>query len=115
MRVDLSTSETGPPEKGTTGRAGQAEGAGTGASSALGGNSVSNSASATDSTTGADQARFSFNQTRVQSLEAQVLAEPEIREAKVQGLQQAIGNGEYSVLAGQIADALASEYGGAQG
>jgi flagellar biosynthesis anti-sigma factor FlgM len=111
MRVDLSTSETGPPEKGTTGRAGQAEAAGTGASSALG----SNSASATDSTTGADQARFSFNQTRVQSLEAQVLAGPEMREAKVQGLQQAIGNGEYSVLPGQIADALASEYGGAQG
>jgi flagellar biosynthesis anti-sigma factor FlgM len=111
MRVDLSTSETGPPEKGTTGRAGQAEGAGTGASSALDGNP----ASATDSTTGTDQARFSFNQTRVQSLETQVLAEPEIREAKVQGLQQAIGNGEYSVLPGQIADALASEYGGAQG
>ena len=60
---------------------------------------------------GRDQTRFSFDQTRVQSLEAQVLAQPEIRQAKVQSLQQAIGNGEYSVSAGQIADAMASDLG----
>jgi flagellar biosynthesis anti-sigma factor FlgM len=62
-----------------------------------------------------DQTRFSFDQTRVQSLEAHVLAQPEIREAKVRSLQQAIGNGEYSVPASQVADALVSELGGATG
>jgi len=52
----------------------------------------------------------------VQSLEAQVLAQPEVRQAKVQSLQQAIGNGEYSVSAGQVAAAMASDLGvGAQG
>jgi flagellar biosynthesis anti-sigma factor FlgM len=52
----------------------------------------------------------------VQSLEAQVLAQPEIRQAKVQSLQQAIASGEYSVSAGQIAAAMASDLGaGAQG
>jgi len=99
MRVDFTTFGTELPEQSKTGRAGQTEAAGTGASS----------------TSSVDQTRFSFDQTRVQSLEAQVLAQPEIREAKVQTLQQAIGNGEYSVPASQIADALASELGGAQG
>jgi len=98
MRVDFTTFGLEPPEKGTTGRAGQAGAAGAGASS----------------TPGMDQARFSFDQARVQSLQAQVLAQPEIREAKVQALQQAIGNGNYSVSAGQVADALVSELGGAQ-
>ena len=42
-------------------------------------------------------------------------AVPEIREAKVQSLQQAIGNGEYSVPASLVADALVSEHGGARG
>ena len=99
MRVDFTTSGLEPPEKSTTGRAGHAAGAGTGASSI----------------SGVDQARFSFDQTRVQSLEAHVLAQPEIREAKVQSLQQAIGNGEYSVPASLVADALVSEHGGARG
>ena len=63
-----------------------------------------------------DQTRLSFDHIRVQSLEAQVLAQPEVRQAKVQSLQQAIGNGEYSVSAGQIAAAMASDLGsGAQG
>ena len=96
MRVDFTTFGLEPPEKGTTGRAGQAGAAGA------------------SSTPGMDQARFSFDQARVQSLQAQVLAQPEIREAKVQALQQAIGNGNYSVSAGQVADALVSELGGAQ-
>jgi flagellar biosynthesis anti-sigma factor FlgM len=98
MRVDLTSFGVEPPEKGTTGRAGQTGAAGTGTSTA-----------------GVDQTRFSFDQTRVQSLEAQVLAQPEIRQAKVQSLQQAIGNGEYSVPAGQIANAMVSELAGAQG
>ncbi|MGP8143800.1 MAG: flagellar biosynthesis anti-sigma factor FlgM [Terriglobales bacterium] len=102
MKVDFTTFGTEPPEKGTTGRAGQTEASGTAANSASG------------STPGLDQARFSFDQARVQSLEAQVLAQPEIREAKVQSLRQAIGNGEYSVSAGQIADAMVSEFSGTQ-
>lgn len=65
------------------------------------------------SSSGLDQTRFSFDQTRVQSLAAHVLAQPEIREAKVKSLQQAIGNGEYSVPAKQVADALVSELGAA--
>jgi len=97
MRVDFTTFGLEPPEGGKTGRAGQTEAAETGASS----------------TSGLDQTRFSFDQTRVQALEAQVLAQPEIREDKVKSLQKAIGNGEYSVLASQVADALVSELGAA--
>jgi flagellar biosynthesis anti-sigma factor FlgM len=99
MRVDFTTFGLEPPERGKTGRAGQAEAAGTGA----------------NRSSGLDQTRFSFDQTRVQSLEAYVLAQPEIREAKVKSLQQAIGNGKYSVPASQVADALLRELGGAQG
>ncbi len=106
MRVDLSTFGVEPPEKGTTGRAGQTGAAQTGASSTSG--------STRGSTSGVDQTHFSFDQTRVQSLAARVLAQPEIREAKVQTLQQAIGRGEYSIPPGQIADALIGELSGAQ-
>jgi flagellar biosynthesis anti-sigma factor FlgM len=105
MRVDFTTSGLEPPEKSTTGRAGHAELPGTGTAAGAGASSIS----------GVDQTSFSFDQTRVQSLEAHVLAQPEIREAKVQSLQQAIGNGEYSVPASQVADALVSELGGARG
>ena len=105
MRVDFIASGLEPPEKSTTGRAGHAEPAGTGTEAGSGASNVS----------GVDQTHFSFDQTRVQSLEAHVLAQPEIREAKVQSLQQAIGNGEYSVPASQVADALVSEFGGAKG
>jgi flagellar biosynthesis anti-sigma factor FlgM len=107
MRVDFTTSGLEPPEKGTTGRAGHAEATGTGTGTEAGAEASSIS--------GVDQTRFSFDQTRVQSLEAHVLAQPEIREAKVQSLQQAIGSGEYSVPASQVADALVSELGGAKG
>lgn len=105
MRVDFTTSGLEPPEKSTTGRAGHAEYVGTGTGAGTEASSIS----------GVDQTRFSFDQTRVQSLEAHVLAQPEIREAKVRSLQQAIGNGEYSVPASQVADALVSELGGATG
>jgi flagellar biosynthesis anti-sigma factor FlgM len=98
MRVDVTSFGVEPPEKGTTGRAGQ-----TGAAR-----------SEATSSAGVDQTRFSFDQKRVQSLEAQVLAQPEIRQVKVQSLQLAIRNGEYSVPAGQIASALVSELTGTQ-
>jgi flagellar biosynthesis anti-sigma factor FlgM len=105
MRIDFTTSGLEPPGKSATGRAGHAEHAGTGTGGGTEASSIS----------GVDQTRFSFDQTRVQSLEAHVLAQPEIREAKVQSLQQAIGNGEYSVPASQVAAALVSELGGAKG
>ncbi|HKM46322.1 MAG TPA: flagellar biosynthesis anti-sigma factor FlgM [Terriglobales bacterium] len=107
MRVDLNTFGVEPPDRGTTGHAGQTGAARTEASDTTG--------SASGSTAGVDQARFSFDQTRVQTLAARVLAQPEIREAKVQALQQSIGKGDYSVPPSQIADALVSELGGAQG
>jgi flagellar biosynthesis anti-sigma factor FlgM len=106
MRVDYTTFGAEPSDNSNskTGRAGQTEAAGTAASNISGSNSP-----------GMDQAIFSSEQTQVQTLQAQVLAQPEIREAKVQSLQQAIGSGSYSVSAGQIADALVSEFSEAQG
>ena len=94
MKVDFPRFGLEPPDNSKTGRVGQTEAGGTGASS----------------TAGPDQAYFPFDQ--VQYLKTQVLAQPEIREAKVQALQQAIGNGEYSVPASKLADALISELSG---
>jgi len=102
MRVDFTNYAPEPPEQAKPGRSGQSGAAG--ASSASAGTPA-----------GLDQASFSYDGTRVQSLKTQVLAQPEIRQAKVQALQQAISNDQYSVLPGQIAEALASELGGAQG
>ena len=99
MRVDFTAVGAEAPENGKTGRAGQTGASGTEASRG----------DTSDVTSNLDQARFSFDRTQVQSLEAQVLAQPEIREAKVQSLQQAIGNGEYSVPTSHVADALAGE------
>jgi len=112
MRVDFTSRGVEPPENGKTGRGGQ-----TGASGTAGSTASSNlSSSSSSSALGLDQTRLSFDHIRVQSLEAQVLAQPEIRQAKVQSLQQAIASGEYSVSAGQIAAAMASDLGaGAQG
>ncbi|MGA8540231.1 MAG: flagellar biosynthesis anti-sigma factor FlgM [Terriglobales bacterium] len=107
MRVDFTTFGVEPPDQGKTGRSGQ----GTNSGSAP----ASTSNNAASGTAGLDQTSFSFDPARVQSLQAQVLAQPEIREAKVQSLQQSIENGEYSVTAGQVADAIVNELGGAQG
>jgi flagellar biosynthesis anti-sigma factor FlgM len=112
MRVDFTTFGVEPPENSKPGRVGQAGNSGSGATSATGSTSSSSTSS---SIAGGDQTRFSFDQVRVQSLQAQVLAQPEIREAKVKSLQQAIDNGEYSVPASQVADALVSELGGGAG
>lgn len=102
MRIDLGTLGTQPPEQGKPGRAGQTDAA----------PSVASDSSTSGSTL--DKTSFSFDQSRVQTLAAQALAQPEIREAKVQALQQAIGEGAYSVSPSLVAGALASEYGGAQ-
>jgi flagellar biosynthesis anti-sigma factor FlgM len=102
MRVVFTAVGAEAPENGKTGRAGQTGASGTEASRGASGDTST-------VTSDLDQARFSFDRTQVQSLEAQVLAQPEIREAKVQSLQQAIGNGEYSVPTSHVADALAGE------
>ena len=108
MRVDLTTFGVEPPENGKTGRAaGNPESVGGSTSTNT---SASNSASAATSS-GSDAARFSFDHTRVQTLAAQVLEQPEVRAAKVQSLKQSIGKGEYAVSPGQVADALASDLG----
>jgi len=99
MRVDFTRVGLEQPDPSKTSRSGQ-----TGASE------TTQSGNA-----GEDNAHLSFDQTRVQSLQASVLAQPEIREAKVQSLQRAIDRGEYSIPASQIADALVSEFSSTQG
>jgi flagellar biosynthesis anti-sigma factor FlgM len=81
--------------------------------SRAGQNSAVDSASSTVSS--ADQTRLTFDQAKVQSLQAQVLAEPEIREGKVGALRQSISDGEYAVPASQIAEAIVGEVGGVGG
>jgi len=56
-----------------------------------------------------DQARFSFDQTRVRALATQVLAQPEVRQQKVDLLRQSLGKGEYAVSDNQIADAIIAD------
>jgi flagellar biosynthesis anti-sigma factor FlgM len=106
MKVDFTNIAAEAPNSAqTSAKTSRAGGAGsTGGAAASG--------AAASSSSGADQATFSFDQVRVQSLAAQVLAQPEIRAAKVQSLQQAIGSSAYSVSPGQVADALTSELGG---
>jgi flagellar biosynthesis anti-sigma factor FlgM len=105
MRVDLTTFGVEPPDSGKPSRAGQ-----TGASA-----STNTVASASGSTSGHDQTRFSFDRARVEALKAQVLAQPEIRAAKVRPLEQAIRQGEYALSAGRIADAMIREATGSRG
>lgn len=104
MRIDFTTFGVEPPDQGKAGRAGQQVG-----------NEGIEASNAAGSAAGADQTSFSLDYTRVQSLEAQVMAQPEIRQTKVQSLQQTIGNGSYSVPASLVADAMASELRGTQG
>lgn len=95
MRVDLTTNGMQPPDKGISDRIRHPE-----------------PISRESTTAGVDQVRFSFDQARVQSLQAQALAQPDVREAKVAALQQAIGKGEYAVSASQVADAMVADLGG---
>jgi len=56
-----------------------------------------------------DQARFSFDHARVKALTHEAMAQPEVRQQKVELLRQAIGKGEYAVNDGQIADAIIAD------
>lgn len=93
MRVDLRTSGTEPAEHGKTDRA-----RATPASDGHG-----------NDTAALDQTRFSFDHTRVRALEGQVLAQPEVRQQRVELLRQALGKGEYAVSDGQVADAMLAD------
>ena len=93
MRVDLLTYGPEPPENNATARAGQTPAASETASNVA----------------GEDQARFSFDQARVQSLEAQVLAQPEIRQQKVGSLQKLLTGGQYAVSAEHVAHSMIAE------
>jgi flagellar biosynthesis anti-sigma factor FlgM len=112
MKVDFTTFAAEPPDPGKPGRAGQTGTAGATSTADAAKNSGSSSPSVNSDLSAVDQTRFSFDQARVQSLEAQVLAQPEVRATKVAALQTAIGNGEYSVPPSQVADAMVSELGG---
>ena len=56
-----------------------------------------------------DQAHFSFDQARVQDLKNQVLAQPEVRQQRVELIRQSLGKGEYSVSDTQLADAIIAD------
>ena len=88
MRVDLGTHGTQPADKSTTERA------------------RSTPASAERGSDTLDKASFSFDHTRVKALESQVLAQPEVRQQRVESLRQSLGKGEYAVADGQVAEAL---------
>lgn len=59
-----------------------------------------------EGTQNADAASLSLDHTNMQSLEAQALSAPAIRQDKVDALRQAIASGQYSTTPEQIADAM---------
>lgn len=104
MRIDFSSN--GLPQTESTAGAEANATAGKPASAA----EASSTAEAGSSA--ADRANFSFDSARVESLTAQALAAPEVRQAKVASLSQAIGGGAYQVDAAKIAGAMAAEWSG---
>jgi flagellar biosynthesis anti-sigma factor FlgM len=56
-----------------------------------------------------DQTHLSFDQSRVRALESQALAQPEVRQQRVELLRQSLGKGEYSVSDNQLADAIIAD------
>ncbi len=93
MRVDLRTYGTEAADNGKTDRA-----RATPASGEHG-----------NETAALDQARFSFDQTRVRALEGEVMAQPEVRQQRVELLRQSLGKGEYAVSDGQVAEAMLAD------
>jgi len=53
-----------------------------------------------------DKATFSSDSLDLPSLEAQVMASPELRTDKIMALRQAIQNGEYTVEPDKVAQAI---------
>ena len=60
-------------------------------------------------TSALDQTHFSFDHTRVRALESEVMAQPEVRQQRVELLRQSLGKGEYVVSDGQVADAMLAD------
>jgi flagellar biosynthesis anti-sigma factor FlgM len=100
MRVDRVTNTASPLEPAKPGRAGQTETA----------TYTANDASAVPGAYSTTDKVSLINQSRLRTLAAQVLAQPEVRQSKVEPLQQAIINGEFSIPPIEVADALLSEY-----
>jgi flagellar biosynthesis anti-sigma factor FlgM len=92
MRVDLKTSGTEAADSGKTDR--------TRPTPATGGRG--------NETSALDQTHFSFD-TRVRALESEVMAQPEVRQQRVELLRQSLGKGEYLVSDGQVADAMLAD------
>jgi len=67
-------------------------------------------ASQSGAATGADEARLIWDQNRVRSLASQITGLPEIRQDRVNALQQAVQEGRYTVSNEQIANALFAEH-----
>ncbi len=93
MRVDLKTSGTEAADSRKTDRARPTP--------ATGGHG--------NETSAVDQTHFSFDHTRVRALESEVMAQPEVRQQRVELLRQSLGKGEYVVSDGQVADAMLAD------
>lgn len=93
MRVDPKSYGTEPVNSGTTDHA----------------RAAPKSGEQGKETVAPDQAKFSFDHTRIQALATQVLAQPEVRQQKVDLLRQSLGKGEYAVSEGQVADAIIAD------
>lgn len=102
MRVDFGPTNLEPPERNNTSRTAQ---------TGVAANQAENSSA---TVTSADRAHFSFDQARVHSLVSQAMSAPEIRQAKISALAQAIASGRYSVDAAKVADAITAEFNGTQ-
>ena len=72
---------------------------------------VSNSGSATTQAAAQDWTSFHSDSTSVQSLTAQALNSPEIRQGTVDALRQAVGSGQYQLDANRIATAISNSGG----
>ena len=101
MRVEFTNLGLEPPDKTKPGRTGKP--ASTATSPAASETSEATSSSQVDRT------RLSFDQAKVAALEAKVMAAPEMRQEKVEPLQQAVANGSYPVDTHKVADAMAAE------
>jgi flagellar biosynthesis anti-sigma factor FlgM len=104
MRIDVTTSGLQPTENSGSQKTGQRGNAAAGTRDMTRDNTQAGSAG--------DSAQFSFDQTRIQSLSAQALSEPGVRQATVALLAQAISTGEYTVDPTKVAGALISAYSG---
>jgi len=93
MRVDLRTPGTEAAESGKTERARPTPTTGEGG----------------NSTSAPDQTHFSFDQARIRALQSEALAQPEVRQQRVELLRQSLGKGEYVVTEDQVADAMLAD------